>query len=130
MYTRSYYDSDGAIHNLPSQGYDGTALQDTPPTEQTQASSVIKEESRRETKISPKNDLHAQDVEEVSAKPSGFRIGDYFKWLIKRDIFPFSLPRKLDFEDLLILGIAAYLLLSKSGDKECAILLGLLIFIK
>ena len=129
MYTRSYYDSDGTVHNLPSQGYDGTALQNTPPKE-SKPIPAVPEEARRETKISPTSEEPKEELEEVLAKPTGFRIGNYFKGLISRDIFPFSLPRKFDFEDLLILGSAAYLLLSKSGDKECAVLLALLIFIK
>lgn len=129
MYTRSYYDSEGALHNLPSQGYDGTALQNTPPSE-PKAIPSIKEEPRRETKISPKKEGLEDEAQQTAAKASSFRIADCFKGLFSKDIFPFRLPKSIDFEDLLILGIAAYLLLSKSGDKECAILLGLLIFIK
>ena len=129
MYTRSYYDSDGAIHNLPSQGYDGTALQNSPPTEHRQPIQAT-EETKRETKISPKIDVPCEESEKTHAKPASFRIGDCFKGLLSHDIVPFHLPKKFDFEDFLILGICAYLLLSKSGDKECAILLGLLIFIK
>ena len=129
MYTRSYYDSDGAIHNLPSQGYDGTALQNAPPPE-SKPIAPQKEDLRRETKISPKEEEITEENSEVTAKPSPFKFGDCFKGILSRDILPFRIPVKFDFEDLLILGIAAYLLLSKSGDKECAILLGLLIFIK
>ena len=40
----------------------------------------------------------------------------------------FSL-QSLEFEDLLIIGIALYMLLSKDGDIECGILLLLLLFI-
>ncbi len=40
----------------------------------------------------------------------------------------FSL-QSLEFEDLLIIGIALYMLLSKDGDMECGILLLLLLFI-
>ena len=41
---------------------------------------------------------------------------------------PFHLP-KFEGEDFLILGVAALLFFSKDGDKECALLLLLLLFI-
>ena len=53
--------------------------------------------------------------------------GGIFERIFGKDIKP-GIP-KFDSEDLLLLGLAAFLFFSKSGDRECAIILALLIFI-
>lgn len=102
MYTRSFND-EGAIA-LPD-GYAGTMLD---------------AEDRPESKMSEK-------VEEASAQVSGFLsglggIGSLFRG---GRIGEF----KIGTEELMIAAVALFLLFSKNGDKECAIMLLLTLFV-
>ena len=108
MYSRSYYQED-EMHT-PPVNYDGTAFS-----------------SGNES---------GEDGETVSAglnfqptKPSGsgalFGLSGLFDFFDKDK---FSL-NKIGTEELLILAAAAFLLFSKGGDKECAIILLILLFI-
>ena len=51
----------------------------------------------------------------------------FFEKLFGKDIKP-CIP-KFDAEDLLLLGLATFLFFSKNGDRECALILAMLIFI-
>ena len=122
MYTRSYFSEDEAVR-LPEK-YDGT---------------VFKEKA--ETLGESECQISEQTVQPAVEKQSEESV---FSRLFER--LPFSslfkkgkgvLPLKLDkcrienfgTEELLIIAIALYLFFSKDGDKECAIMLALLIFI-
>ena len=132
MYMRSYYDSDGERHSLPEQGYDGTALREKPPKESFIHTETKSEEIKREVKISPViNKSEEKETAEASVPQGGggFRLPSFIKSLFSGGSLPFHLPKNLGFEELLLIGIALYLFLSKSGDKECAVLLALLLFI-
>ncbi len=104
MYTRPY-NNDGLTIEIPDN-YDGSML-----------GGQIAEPVH--------SDNPGQGDEQCSARPtlpfSGL-FGNFFK------NGKFSL-QTLEFEDLLIIGIALYMLFSKDGDKECGILLLLLLFI-
>ena len=73
------------------------------------------------------------DSEEVGANPRGFlrgaRIGTLF------DGFPELMSRlglrvpKIGIEELIIIAVAAFLLLSPEGDRECSLMLLLLLFV-
>lgn len=144
MYSRGYYGDAKEKLTIP-EGYDGTAL-----LERAEDSSVVEESkamrdlpaehSKKELKISPPP-LH-NDEDEPTFSPteqnskkfgikdllSGLPIGRLKGLFNKGDglatLFSF------DFEDLLIIGIALFLILSKRGDKELGFMLAALIFIK
>lgn len=102
MYARSYTDTERAA--IPAN-YDGIAFGDAA--------------------IDAPGEIAKNTVESVPASAtggilSGFLGGDIFK--------AFKLPR-LETEELLLLAAAAFLFFSKDGDKECAILILLLVFL-
>ena len=79
-----------------------------------------------------KSDVYSETIFEDTGTSNSIQesnIGNenVFERIFGKDIRP-CIP-KFDAEDLLLLGLAAFLFLSKSGDKECAIILALLIFI-
>lgn len=106
MYTRNYFNEPGA---LPSD-YNGIALRENqsepaPPIEDTP--------------------VHKEIRREESKKGSGGFLEGLFGNL------HIGLPSldKLGYEEILIIAVAAFLFFSDSGDKECAILLILLLLI-
>ena len=137
MYTRSY-DNESRI-NIP-ENYDGNAF--------VEAKSIKESSSNKESELTAEAlplrapwDISREaadgDSAEVMAKP---KINDGF-WGELMSKLPFgSILGKGNFlkstfsdfgtEELLILGVALFLLLSKDGDKECALILLFLIFVK
>ncbi len=103
MYTRDYQDTETV--QIPS-GYRGTLLDDT-----------------RET------DMENEDAKMCDSTPVGGAssiLPRGLRTLLGKD---FLRGFKIGGEELLIIAAVLFLLLSKDGDKECAILLGLLLFI-
>lgn len=138
MYSRGL----GAVkqdYNIPEK-YDGTALLELPSDEVSvthTSSEKFIDAQKKEIKFSPIEaptepadaavGAEATDTEAVGA----FSFGPT-KWI--RKILPsnFSLDGilpKIELEELIIIGLAAFLFFSKSGDKECALMLLALIFI-
>ncbi len=127
IYTRNFGDSDVGIR-IP-EGYDGTSLLDgaSEPT--------VKEIEipHKEVKVSPRDDP-PKISEEASTAPKSSpkeRLGilKIFDGILPCNI---RIPHSIgDFstEDLLLIGIALFLLLSKDGDKICALILAAMIFI-
>ncbi len=105
MYTRSY-DEPGKI-SLPD-GYSGTMLEGDP----------------REM---PKEAAEERDAVSASASPLGAFSSFLPKGLL--GLFGGGKGIHIGTEELLILGAAAFLFFAKDGDKECALMLLLLIFI-
>ena len=109
MYQRSYKEG----YHIP-ENYSGTAVEECPSYENSEA----------EVHSAP------QGVEEEvpcgcgarEKEPVLGRARQFFSRL------PFHRPR-FEGEDLLILGVCALLFFSKDGDKECALLLLILLFI-
>lgn len=131
MYTRNYIDDGGGM-NIP-QNYDGIAFDtDIPDTKNTIAASM------GEKKISPP-DMKAEVPESAptSANAEGSGIfGGFLQKLGLKNILPSSIGSlfqldqfKLGKEEILLIGIALFLLFSKEGDKECAIILLFLLFV-
>lgn len=147
MYTKpkSFYPEDGERVKIPEK-YDGTSLlesvkddiqsavppYDMPPRVAEGLS------QKRDVKISPTTEA-AEDNEtvcEASAAPVGD--GGILSSLFGKN--PFGGIKSLfgggDFlssfgtEELIIVGIILFLLFSKGADKECALILGVLLFIK
>lgn len=104
MYTRDYLDTESV--QIP-QGYRGTLLEDRPEEEREQTASRKECES---TEASATSSILPKPLRSLFGEKflRGFRLGT---------------------EELLIIAAAIFLLFSKDGDKECAVLLGLLLFI-
>lgn len=114
MYTRSY-DPDNERTGLP-EGYSGNAMRD-------------RDEPRDdEPKVNPweKRENDERESEPVGLFGNLFPIQDTFARLFERT--KLSL-KNIGFEEILILICAGYLLFSREGDKECAIMLAALLFI-
>ena len=131
MYTRAYTKEKDGL-KLPDN-YSGTAFM--PKSEPSTSEPVYTEPEKREIKISQKFDNHEQRTEpETKEEPTFSKIDQAgkFSFLSKRlrqISKDYHLP-KLDFEDLLLIAIAAFIFLSQSEDIECAIMLLILVFIK
>ena len=107
MYTRSFYKEEGGI--LVPENYDGVALREE------------------------RGDSVAEEKAELTEST---RLGESeaaFSPLLGRSSLINSLPFLKSFnfgiEELLIIGVAAFLFFTKDGDKECAIMLLILLFI-
>ena len=124
MYTRSYSDSIGEI--IIPEKYGGTSfIQSTPAEEKAE----VREESHNPwegQEIHTQRQEESRESEETSATPMRGGIGTVFSGVFKNDLF--TMP-KIGREELLIIATAAFLLFSREGDKECAIMLLLLLFL-
>lgn len=124
MYSRSYYPEGQDRLNLPDN-YDGTAFMER---------QAVSEPAVEEVSFNEKNEVY----QEERAEPTGGRnIRGSVGIPILSGLFDkggllgglgLSMP-SIGTEEILILATAAFLFFSKSGDRECALLLLLLIFI-
>lgn len=117
MYSRSFYPDTPDRPTLP-ENYDGTFLVDRNEPE------IKPEEQKAET-------VQTSVTTPTGSSPKGFGIpflSDLFGeggFLGKLGLGSF----KIGTEEILILATAAFLFFSKNGDKECALILLLLLFI-
>ncbi len=124
MYTRSYTDDIGEI--LIPEKYGGTSL--------TQSAQNDDRIERNEGAKNPweKPDIHtSQDNQEeddvpTSAAPIKSHIGGFLSRIFNNGNISLQ---KIGTEEILIIAAAAFLFFSKEGDKECAIMLLLLLFL-
>ncbi len=122
MYSRSFYPTDTP---LPPENYVGTAF----PKENVSESLI---EEPLDTPIS------SETVKEEAAAVMGKERSDSLfgltglSGIFNNSIFEkgFGFLSDIKTEEILIIAVAAFLLFSKDGDIECAILLILLLFIK
>ena len=112
MYTRSYYPDTNERLAIPDN-YDGTALIEAPPQ--------ITEQAVDEQADSPVS----ADVQTTSSLNFG-KI-PFLSGIFGKDV-GIKLP-KIGTEEMLIIATAAFLFFSKDGDRECAIMLALLLLI-
>ena len=136
MYTRSYFPEEDSI-SIP-KNYDGNAFGDTVDTVGIPTSVA------EITKISPRDKIAIEDSiegepEREEAPPltdqaekstpvfKGFQIGNFLPAGLKSLLSFDSLH--IGTEEILIIAIALFLLFSKGGDKECSIILLLLLLI-
>ncbi len=137
IYSRTYYGEkiDGIA--VPD-GYDGTAL--TEGKAQGEPVSIPHTEPpKREVKISPSTvpEENEGQTEQASAdEHAPFSLGGLFSRFglsSFRTLLPNNLFHSFEnfgLEEILIIGIAAFLLFSKSSDRELALMLLFLIFVK
>ena len=120
MYTRKYGEGDEALH-IPS-GYDGVALrQDSLPPPESEGGEGAAEAKPCAAEASARpSDKSGESV--LAGLPFLGRLKDSLGLgrFIKFDI---------GFEEILIAALALYLFFSKDGDKECAVMLAILLFI-
>ena len=126
MYTRSYFNEEESV-SVP-ENYDGNAFR-----ESTQSESPENSDSAECAAFKP--DAPSEKSEEAGRFSSLFGrlpFGSMFKdgTLLGSlgSVFNFS-SVKFGAEEILLCALAAYLFLSKDGDRECAIMLLLLVFI-
>ena len=136
MYTRSYYPEQEKL-TVP-ENYDGYAF-----SEEKTESEVNEQKDNQETPAPLRapwdtpSEHTEEKAQEVSASPKSYEstfgglMGKLPFWknfggldLFKKGLSDFGT------EELLIIGIALFLLFSKSGDKECSLMLLFLLFIK
>ena len=127
MYTRTYNESVGEI--IIPERYGGTSFG------QKETGDVRIENEANDKGENPWEDeevhtdapIKTEEAAEASAQPSKLSLAGLFSSIFKNDTFGLQ---KIGKEEILIIATAAFLLFSKEGDKECAIMLILLLFLK
>ena len=123
MYSRNFYPSE---INQPPENYVGTAFLGGEAEDTT-----VEKEPAKEPIINENNS--EENVPAMGKETSGTLFGlPGLSSLLKGNIFErsFSFLSDIKTEEILIITVAAFLLFSKDGDTECAILLILLLFVK
>ena len=130
MYTRSYDDKMGIV--IP-ESYGGTLLrEETSPTSQGDKNVDHKEEPHGKNPWE-KEEIHSEESEK--SKPvfsflPNLNINGLFGNISKDKSFSLqNIIKSIGTEEILIVATAVFLLFSKDGDKECAIMLLLLLFL-
>ena len=139
MYSRSYFQGDSEI-SVPDN-YDGTVFFEN--TAQQEAKTPKIEPIKVEKKVSPKSDEcececdpEPHDCRENPHECTdrggifGFDFKGAFGSLFSGTRLGAFIPKDFGIEEILIIGIALFLLFSPERDIECALLLLALIFIK
>ncbi len=120
MYSRNYYE-ENEDSRRPPDNYNGTSFGGI----EENTASEVKEE--REA---------AKEV--FSHIPEKEKAGGFFSFLPKNIPLPAFLSKmgisslsmpKIGTEEIILIAVAAYLFFSKEGDRECAIMLILLLFV-
>ncbi len=137
MYSRSYAVRDG-VPGVPD-GYDGIAMREPEIDEKLDTGAAIMDEAppTEPVAVNPwerSGEPQGPQKEEEKESESVFSLfgkgslGNVFGGIKLPFIGSIKMP-KIGTEELLILAAAAYLFFSKDGDKECAIILILLLFV-
>ena len=131
MYTRPYDERSGIV--IP-ESYGGTALYEKEhPSEENEtqtASAPMPDEGRNPWE---KKRVHTDETEKneraepVSSFLSKLPFGDFLEEIFVNGKIGLQ---KIGIEEILIVATAAFLFFSKEGDKECAIMLMLLLFLQ
>ena len=123
MYTRTYSDDRHSI--LIPESYGGTALKESAPKESKETEDRGKnpwEETERTVAEEEKNEKSEEAFSPISKPQSP----SFFSNIFANSNFDLQNIGK---EELLLIAAAAFLFFSKDGDKECAIMLLLLLFL-
>ena len=116
MYSRSYYPEQTERLSIP-ENYDGTALLEAPP--------APSDDGTAEASVSISNTDKKDESTPVSLGKIPFLSSLFGGSGLNLGI---KLP-KIGTEEILIIATAAFLFFSKDGDRECAIMLALLLLI-
>lgn len=142
MYTRTYQSEEGKI-TVP-ENYDGNAFREERECESLTSSDIstaqFTEAEAKTDNIEERLSKSVETAAECKAAPAKKAAdGGIFASIFKSgrastffDSLPFIKNGRFEIgtEEILIAAVALFLLFSKSGDKECAIMLLLLLFVK
>ncbi len=124
MYSRSYYPETERM-SLP-ENYDGTAFMERPSAEQNEETVEASVSDNADSQVFKGTDEHRHrqqsPFENIPLLSGIFGKGGLFGGLGLHS-------PTIGTEEILILATAAFLFFSKSGDRECALILLLLLFI-
>ena len=124
MYSRSYY-PDSERMSLP-ENYDGTAFMERPTVEAAEDTVEPTVSDNTDSQVFNATEEHQQrhqsPLENIPLLSGIFGKGGLFGGLGLHS-------PTIGTEEILILAMAAFLFFSKSGDRECALILLLLLFI-
>ena len=126
MYTRSYPEKESGIY-IP-ESYGGTAFRESPDNQKNVNEQYEEQRAIREESYGALN----EDKESVPTSGGIYGllnklpIASVFGNLFSKEKFSLQ---NFGTEEILIIAAAAFLFFSKEGDKECAIMLILLLFI-
>lgn len=123
MYTRAYTDDKRGI--LIPESYGGTALAEGVFGERGDTEDKGKNPWEEEATTTSAEASEAK-ASEASAKASKWQFPPFLANIFKNDTFGLQ---KIGTEEILLIATAAFLFFSKEGDKECAIILLLLLFL-
>ena len=138
MYSRSYFQGDADI-SVP-ENYDGTAFFSE--AIQTEAKAPRIEPIKSDLKFSPKDEKTSCECDEVCARDEHYEgrkkddgdcrtdLKGLFGSALSGTRLASFLPKDFGFEEILIIGLALFLLFSPERDIECALLLLGLVFIR
>lgn len=137
MYSRSFTSPD---HPSVPDSYGGIAFREPDPIPEDAPKSIPRSADVKFTTAPapPDPKLSAVSTEpEVEPTGGGFmsgileklQLGKMFSGVRDFDLSKIALP-KIGMEEVLIVGLALFLFFSKDGDKECAVLLALLLLIR
>ena len=127
MYTRSYNEEAGEI--IIPERYGGTSFGKRSSDEHTESGhsdSAGQNPWEGVEEIHTSTETRNEAAEEASAIGQKFSLSGILSGIFKNGRFNLTALGK---EELLIIATAAFLFFSKEGDKECAIMLLLLLFL-
>lgn len=126
MYTRTYNENVGEI--IIPERYGGTSFGQKEENEPEKLNMSDKSKNPWENEdIHTEAPQKSEETVEASANPSKLPFSGLFTSVFKNGTLGLQ---KIGKEELLIIATAAFLFFSKEGDKECAIMLILLLFLK
>jgi hypothetical protein len=126
MYTRTYNENVGEI--IIPERYGGTSFGQKEENEPEKLNASDKSKNPWENEdIHTEAPQKSEETVEASANPSKLPFSGLFTSVFKNGTLGLQ---KIGKEELLIIATAAFLFFSKEGDKECAIMLILLLFLK
>ena len=124
MYTRTYTDESAGI--LIPESYGGTVLTQKQKREDVTPSDEGNKNPWESHASEPEEEIKRSDDAQTLAQPSKLHTPTFLSNIFKNSNFSLQ---NIGTEEILILATAAFLLFSKDGDKECAIMLLLLLFL-
>ena len=121
MYTRSYDEQRGIL--IPDS-YGGTALSSPLSTDSTH--NEDKTEASDPTASTASTEPKGDEKSEKTFSVFGFHLPNFISNSLKNTNLGLQ---KIGTEEILLIATAAFLFFSKEGDKECAVILLLLLFL-
>ena len=126
MYTRSYNDAAGDI--IIPEHYGGTSFTQSAENDIARSEEIgVGKNPWEKEEIHTASENESKETIEASSFALKLPFSGFLSNIFKNESFSLQ---KIGKEELLILATAAFLFLSKEGDKECAIMLILLLFLK